>query len=72
MKDFFKYVGATMLGMLLFSVVMMFFGIISLVGMIASSEQTKSLKDNSVLVINLSGSMAERAETSFMDQLTGN
>lgn len=72
MKDFFKYVGATMLGMLLFSVVMMFFGIISLVGMIASSEQTKSLKDNSVLVINLSGSMEERAETSFMDQLTGN
>ena len=72
MKDFFKYVGATMLGMLLFSVVMMFFGIISLVGMIASSEQTKSLKDNSVLVINLSGRMAERAETSFMDQLTGN
>lgn len=72
MKDFFKYVGATMLGMLLFSVVMIFFGIISLVGMIASSEQTKSLKDNSVLVINLSGSMEERAETSFMDQLTGN
>ena len=72
MKDFFKYVGATMLGMVLFSVVMMFFGIISLVGMIASSEQTKSLKDKSVLVINLSGSMAERAETSFMDQLTGN
>lgn len=71
MKDFFKYVGATMLGMFLFSVVMSFFGIISLVGMIAAGEQTKSIQDNSVLVLNLSGTFEERAESSVLDGLMG-
>jgi len=71
MKDFFKQVGATVVGIFLFSVIMGFFGIISLVGMIASGEQTKSVKDNSVLVLNLSGTLEERAENDFLSQLTG-
>lgn len=71
MKEFFKYVGATIVGIFLFSVIMGFFGIISLVGMIASSEQTKSVKDNSVLVLNLSGTLEERNESDFMSQLSG-
>lgn len=72
MKDFFKQVGATVVGIFLFSVIMGFFGIISLVGMIASGEQTKSVKDNSVLVLSLSGTLEERAENDFLSQLTGN
>lgn len=71
MKDFLKHVGATVVGIFLFSVIMGFFGIISLVGMIASSEQTKSVKDNSVLVLELSGTLEERAENDFLAQFIG-
>ena len=62
MKDFFKYVLATVVGMLLFSIVMGVFMVMSMVGIVASGEQTKSIKDNSVLVLNLSGTLDERAQ----------
>ena len=72
MKGFFKSVLATVVGIFLFMLIMGFFFIISMVGMIASGEQTKSVRDNSVLVLNLSGTMEERAEENIMSQLTGN
>ena len=71
MGDFFKYVGATVVGLILFFVIAGIFGAMSLVGMIASSEATKSVKDNSVFVLNLSGAMSERSESSIWDQLMG-
>ena len=71
MGDFFKYVGATVVGLILFFVIAGIFGAMSLVGMIASSEATKSVKDNSVFVLNLSGAMRERSESSIRDQLMG-
>ena len=61
MKDFIKYVLATFVGLLLFLVVFVIFGVMSLVGMVASGEATKNVKENSVLVVNLSGVMEERA-----------
>lgn len=72
MKGFFKSVLATVVGLFLFFIIMGFFLVISMVGMIASGEQTKSVRDNSVLVLNLTGVMEERAENDFMSQLTGN
>ena len=71
MKDFFKYVGATVVGLILFFVIVGIFGAMSIVGMIASGEATKSVKDNSVFVLNLSGSMSERSEASIRDQVMG-
>ncbi len=71
MGDFFKYVGATVVGLILFFVIAGIFGAMSLVGMIASSEATKSVKDNSAFVLNLSGAMSERSESSIRDQLMG-
>ena len=71
MKDFFKYVGATVVGLVLFFVIAGIFGAMSLVGMIASSEATKNVKDNSVFVLNLSGTVSERSEASLRDQLMG-
>lgn len=38
----------------------------SLIGMVASGEATKTVKDNSVLVLNLSGQMEEQAEDNLM------
>lgn len=61
MKDFFKYVLATIAGLFLFGVLIVAFSLMSLVGMVASEEATRNVDDNSVLVINLSGVMGERS-----------
>lgn len=72
MKDFIKHVAATVVGIILFFVVIGLFGIMSLVGMVASGQATQTVKDNSVLVLNLSGDMQEQAGDNFLGQLTGN
>ena len=72
MKGFFKSVLATIVGIFLFMLIMGFFTFISLVGMIASGEQTKGVRDNSVLVLNMTGTMEERAEEDLLSQLRGN
>lgn len=71
MKDFFKNVFSTIVGLFLFSVIMTIFGFISLFGMIAVGTQTTEIANNSVLVVNLSGVMNEREESDFMSELTG-
>lgn len=71
MKEFFKYVLATMTGIILFTVVMGIFMVISLVGMIASAEQKTEVKSNSVLVMDLSGQMNERSNSNVMTEFMG-
>mgnify|MGYP000926222832 CR=1 FL=1 len=71
MKQFFKFVFASFLGMVLFSIVTGLFALFSIVGMIASQNTTKEPEDNSVLVLNLSGQMSERSENNFLSQLQG-
>ena len=71
MKDFLKYTLATVVGMFLFSIIMGIFMIISIVGMVASSDQTAVVKENSVLVLDLSGMMEERVEDDIIAQLKG-
>ena len=62
MKDFLKNVLATVVGILIFIMVMGIIGAMSLVGMVAASSATTDVKDNSVLVMNLNGLMSERNE----------
>lgn len=71
MKDFLKYVAATVVGIIAFLIVMGVFGMMSIIGMVASSEATKSVADNSVLVLNLSGTITEQGEEDIIGQLTG-
>lgn len=71
MKDFFKHVFATIVGLFLFGFIMTILAFISLVGIIASSENTNDIKDNSVLVLNLDGVMAERTEDNVLNKLNG-
>lgn len=71
MKDFLKYVGATIVGLILFGFVMAAFGIMSIIGIIASAEATQKVKENSVLVLNLDGVMQEQADQNFMAELQG-
>lgn len=72
MNSFIKQVLATIVGILLFAIITSAIGVMSLVGMIASSEATKNVKENSVLVINLSGIMKERDQDNYLNKLTRN
>lgn len=71
MKDFFKNVFATMLGLFIFGIVMSFMGLMCLIGIIASSSSTTKIEDNSVLVLKLDGSMTEQEEENMMNSLQG-
>lgn len=63
MKQFFKMTLATICGIVIFLMITGFFLVISLVGMMASDSASTKVKDNSVFVINLNGSINERAES---------
>ena len=62
MKQFLKYVFATIVGMGLFMLIACVIMFVSLIGMAASEGQTASVKKGSVLRINLTGAIEERAE----------
>jgi len=77
MKDFFKNVLATIVGIMLLGFVFVFFGLFSIIGMVASSKGTATAKENSVLVLPLKGYIMERDEgiTSVQDmyyEMNGN
>lgn len=70
MKDFLKYVTATVVGIILASIIFAIISIVSLAGMLASEGSTGSVPKNSVLRINLQGVVVDRAgEGSPMDIL---
>lgn len=62
MKQFLKMTLATICGIAIFLVVTGLFFVISLVGMIASDSASTKVKDNSVFVIKLDGTIDERIE----------
>ena len=62
MKQFLKMTLATICGIAIFLVIAGFFFMISLVGMLAGDSASTKVKDNSVFVINLNGSISERSE----------
>lgn len=73
MKDFLKYVAATVTGIILVTVIMGILTVISLVGMAASTASSTNVEDNSVFTLMLSGELSERTEDNplamFTDQL---
>ena len=66
-----KQAFATVVGILIFTVAMGIIGVISILGMVASTDATPKVKDNSVLVLDLNGVMLERSEDDFYGYLTG-
>lgn len=71
MKDFFKNVLATAVGVLLVGFITGFFMVVSLVGMALSQSETVPVADNSVLVLRLTGSLSERANDDVLASLFG-
>ena len=73
MKEFLKYVFATVVGIGLFLFLAFIIGLVSIVGMGASESSTTSVKKGSVLRINLSGEINERAgQPDPMSMVMGN
>lgn len=62
MKQFLKYVLATVTGIILVAIIMGILGAISLVGLAASSASSVKVEDNSVFTLSLNGIVEERAE----------
>ena len=70
MKDFLKYTLATVVGIILASIIFTVIGIISIAGMVASENAGSPVEKNSVLRIKLQGELVDRAgEGSPMDFL---
>ena len=72
MKDFFKNVFATFVGIFLFVLVTLLLGFVCIFGMVLSSESTTEIENNSVLVINLSGPLSERSDKNVTAEFIGN
>ena len=72
MKDFIKSVAATVVGIVAFLAIAGIFAVMSIIGMVASTEATRNVSDNSVLVLNLSGNVEEQGGDNIIGKLTDN
>ena len=71
MKDFLKYVFATITGIIILTIIMGILSVISLVGLAASNAGTTPVEENSVFTLKLSGLMEERTFENPLNMITG-
>lgn len=71
MKEFLKFTFASLVGVILAGVVFTILGIITLVGIVSSSDTETVVKDNSVFVLDLKGELVERAKDNPFKQILG-
>lgn len=71
MKQFFKSVAATVVGIFVFGIFMSVLGFVCLVGMLVSTSSQPTLEDNTVMVMKLKGEIVDHAEDNVIGQLTG-
>ena len=72
MKEFFKYVFATICGIIILGIIAGIMFMISVAGMVAASSSPTKVEKNSVFVLKLNGVISERAEEgSPLDALLG-
>ena len=71
MKDFLKFTLASLIGVILAGIVLTILGLITVVGMVASSDSETIVKDNSVFVLDLKGNLSERVQENPFQQIMG-
>ena len=71
MKDFLKFTLATITGIILSSIVLFFLSIVILIGMVSSSDSETVVADNSIMMLDLSGSLSERSQDNPFSQFMG-
>ncbi len=73
MKSFIKYTLASLLALILFTVITTIIALVSMAGMMASDGMTASVKDNTILRINLGGTLEEQTQDDpFSSLMSGN
>lgn len=74
MKDFFKFTLATVTGIILTSIVLFIIGIVTVFGIVSSADTETVVRKNSVMMLDLNGTLVERNQESLegmLSQLTG-
>lgn len=71
MKDFIKFTFATVTGIILTGGIMFVLSLVTLFGIIASSEQEVQVKPNSIFTLKLTGTLQERVTENPFAQLMG-
>lgn len=71
MKEFIKYTLASFLGIILAGFIFLFLGIAVIAGIIASSDTGMPIRPNSVLMLDLQGTLQERVEENPLLELLG-
>lgn len=74
MKDFLKYTLATVTGIILSSIILFIIGMVTLFGIMSTSDTETIVKKNSVMMLDLNGTLVERTQESplgILSQLLG-
>ena len=71
MKDFIKFTFASTLGVVLAGIVFTILGIVTMVGMVASSDTETTVNENSIFVLDLNGTLSERVQENPLQELMG-
>ena len=74
MKDFLKFTLATVTGIILTSLILFFISIISIVSIVSSTETETIVKKNSIMMLDLNGTLVERTQddlSSILAQFSG-
>lgn len=69
MKDFLKFTLATVTGIIISSVVSFFISILVVFSMVSSSESETQVRKNSVMMLDLNGTLTERSQENPLDFL---
>lgn len=69
MKDFLKFTLATVTGIIASGVILFFFSIIVIFGMVSSSETETQVQKNSIMMLDLNGTLQERSQENPWDFL---
>ena len=71
MKDFLKFTFATITGIIVSVVVLVFSSILVVFSMVSSSESETQVRKNSIMMLDLNGALAERSQDNPFDALMG-
>ncbi|MDE6347292.1 MAG: signal peptide peptidase SppA [Bacteroides sp.] len=71
MKDFLKFTLATVTGIIVSSVVLFFISILIFFSAVSSSESETQVRKNSIMMLELNGTLAERCQNNPFDFLMG-
>lgn len=71
MKDFLKFTFATVVGIIMTGVVLTVLSIVMIFALASSAESETQVQENSIMMLKLNGTLAERSESTPIDFLLG-